>query len=156
MISNYQRYYRLVHYLSGITRGRKIGIILGIYNLQRVFDENYYTDLRGGVLEAFGTLFGHNITIFVYPSYKESTNELYTLDNFELPENLQGLLRYLQDNRKLVNVEGADIDHLHIISDHVLGMIKSGEEGWEKMVPRKVSAAIKEKSLFDYPKEELG
>ena len=154
MISNYQRYYRLVNYLSGITRGRKIGIILGIYNLQRVFDENYYTDLRGGVLEAFGTLFGHNITIFVYPSYKGDSNELYTLDNFELPSNLQGLLRYLLDNRKLVNVEGADIDHLRIISDDVLSMIKTGQEGWEKMVPRKVSAAIKEKCLFDYPSTE--
>ncbi len=151
MISNYQRYYRLVHYLSSITRGKKIGIILGIYNLQRVFDENYYTDLRGGVLEAFGTLFGHNITIFVYPSHKEDSNELYTLDNFELPENLQGLLQYLRYNRKLVNVEGADIDHLHIISDSVLGMIKSGHDGWERMVPRKVSAAIKDKCLFGYP-----
>ncbi|WP_255518134.1 TonB-dependent receptor [Fulvivirga sp. M361] len=151
MISNYQRYYRLVDYLSGITRGKKIGIILGIYNLQRVFDESYYTDLRGGVLEAFGTLFGNNITIYVYPSYKPDSNDLYTLQNFELPENLKGLLHYLLDNSKLMDVKGADISHLRIISDNVLAMIKSGQQGWEHMVPRKVSAAIKAKCLFDYP-----
>ncbi|MEM6523703.1 MAG: TonB-dependent receptor [Bacteroidota bacterium] len=150
MISNYIRYYRLVNYLSAITRGRKIGIILGIYNLQKVFDENYYQDLKGGVLEAFGTLFGNNVTLYVYPSFKQGSRELYALENFQLPDNLQGLLNYLRFNKKLVDIEGAALDHLDIISDNVLAMIKSGEDGWESMVPRKVSAAIKEKSLFGY------
>lgn len=152
MISNYPEYFRLVEYLSGITRGRKMGIILGIYNLQRVFDEKYYTELRGGVLEAFGTLFGHNVTLYVYPS-KNGSGELYTLDNFELPERQHGLFQFLIDNKKLVNIEGANIDNLHIISDTALDMIKTGEPGWEKMVPRKVSEAIKERCLFDYPCE---
>ena len=124
---------------------------MGIYNLQKVFDEAYYQDLKGGVLEAFGTLFGNNVTLYAYPSFKPGTQELYTLDNFELPQNLQGLLAYLRFNRKLVDVEGPTLDHLDIISDNVLAMIKSGQEGWEKMVPRKVSAAIKEKALFGYP-----
>ncbi|MEP2770552.1 MAG: TonB-dependent receptor [Fulvivirga sp.] len=151
MISNYPEYYRLVDYLSVITKGRKIGIILGIYNLQRVFDEKYYTHLRGGVLEAFGVLFGHNVTLYVYPSNKYKGEGLYTLDNFQLPENEAGLFKYLTDNKKLVSVENADTKNLHIISDKVLDMIKSGEDGWEKMVPRKVSQAIKARCLFDYP-----
>ncbi|MBL3658591.1 TonB-dependent receptor [Fulvivirga sediminis] len=153
MISNYPEYYKLVDYLSEITKGRKIGIILGIYNLQRVFEEKYYTDLRGGVLEAFGTLFGNNVKIYVYPATKpdEEGEELYTLDNFELPSKLKGLFGYLIDNDKLENIKGANVDNLHIISDNVLSMIKSGEEGWEAMVPRKVVSAVKEKCLFDYP-----
>ncbi|MEO0552898.1 MAG: TonB-dependent receptor [Bacteroidota bacterium] len=150
MISNYIRYYRLVNYISAITRGRKIGIILGVYNLQKVFDENYYQDLKGGVLEAFGTLFGNNVTLYVYPSYKQDSQELYGLQNFQLPDNLQGLLDYLRFNKKLVDIDGPALDHLHIISDNVLARIKSGEGGWEGMVPRKVSAAIKEKKLFGY------
>ncbi|MDH5605036.1 MAG: TonB-dependent receptor, partial [Cyclobacteriaceae bacterium] len=68
MVSNYTEYYRLVDYLSDITKGKRIGIILGIYNLVQVFDENYYKDLRGGILEAFGILFGHNVKLYVYPS----------------------------------------------------------------------------------------
>jgi len=156
MISNYPEYYRLVNYLSVITKGRKIGIILGIYNLQRVFDPKYYDHLRGGVLEAFGVLFGHNVTLYVYPSNKLEEEGLYTLDNFKLPENESGLFKYLLDNKKLKAVENADTSNLHIISDNVLDMIKNGEEGWERMVPRKVSEAIKEKCLFDYPcKPEL-
>jgi len=87
----------------------------------------------------------------VYPSNKIDGEGLYTLDNFELPDNLAGLFRYLIDNKKLVNVKNADTKNLHIISDQVLEMIKTGEEGWEQMVPRKVSEAIKDKCLFDYP-----
>jgi len=151
MISNYPEYYRLVNYLSEITRGRKIGIILGIYNLQRVFKPKYYEHLRGGVLEAFGVLFGHNVTLYVYPSKNSGGDGLYTLDNFELPENEKSLFEYLIKNKKLVAVKNANVDNLHIISDDVLDLIKTGQEGWEKMVPRRVCDAIKEKCLFDYP-----
>ncbi|MEL7003760.1 MAG: TonB-dependent receptor, partial [Bacteroidota bacterium] len=153
MISNYQVYYKLVNYLSYITRRRKIGIILGIHSLQKVFDEKYYSDLNGGVLEAFGTLFGNNVKLYVYPASIPDSEELYTLDNFELPQNLRKIFEYLLVNDKLENIKGANVDNLHIISDNVLAMIKSGQLGWEKMVPRKVAEAIKNKRLFDYPYE---
>jgi hypothetical protein len=55
------------------------------------------------------------------------------------------------DNNKLQDVEDANVDNLHIISDKVLAMIRKGEAGWEKFVPHKVEAAIKEQRLFDYP-----
>ena len=158
MISNYQEYYRLVSYLSDINKGRKIGIILGIYNLQRVFEEKYYTNLRGGILEAFGILFGNNVKIYVYPSKKvdsQENGELYTLDNFDLPVTQRSLFKYLMDNDKLENIKGANTKLLHIISDEVLAMIQRGEEGWEKYVPYKVSDAIKKKCLFDFPGELL-
>ncbi|MEQ8243435.1 TonB-dependent receptor [Fulvivirga sp.] len=151
MISNYPEYYKLVDYLSAITRGRKIGIILGIYNLQRVFEEKYYTDLRGGVLEAFGALFGINVKLYVYPALKANSKEVYTLDNFELPENLRGLFEFLIQNNKLENIKGANMDNLDIISDNVLAMIKAGESGWEDKIPRQVAQAIIQDCLFGYP-----
>ncbi len=151
MISNYTEYYKLVDYLSNITRGRKIGIILGIYNLQRVFEEKYYTDLRGGVLEAFGMLFGNNVKLYVYPALKAGSNEIYTLDNFVLPEKLKGLFDFLMQNNKLENIKGANMENLHIISDDVLSLIRTGQEGWESKIPRQVVTAIKENCLFGYP-----
>jgi hypothetical protein len=151
IITNYPEYFRLVNYLSGITRGRKIGLILGIYNLQRVFDEKYYEHLRGGILEAFGGLFGQNVKLYVYPSKKTDSDDLLTLENIEFTENLKPLFDYLKLNNKLEGIKGADTRLLHIISDHVLEKIKKGEEGWEKDVPRLVERAIKENCLFDYP-----
>ncbi|HCR53945.1 MAG TPA: nicotinate-nucleotide adenylyltransferase, partial [Cytophagales bacterium] len=79
--------------------------------------------------------------------------ELFTLKDFEkeLPDNLKGLFRYMMDNNKLEDIENANTENLHIISDNVLAMIRKGEHGWEKYVPHKVEEAIKEHGLFDYP-----
>ena len=153
LISNYFEYYRVAEYLSKITRGKKIGIILGIYALQKVFEEKTYQNLRGGIMESFAALFGNNVKLYIYPALKHGSDELFTLKDFEegLPHSLKGLFRYLLDNNKLEDIENAHTENLHIISDNVLDMIRHGERGWEKYVPHKVEEAIKEHGLFDYP-----
>mgnify|MGYP000576391316 CR=1 FL=1 len=156
LISNYFEYYRLVEYLSRITRGKKIGLVLGIYALQKIFEEKTYDNLRGGILESFSSLFGTNVKLYIYPALRSNgTQDLFKLADFEkeLPNKLQSLFRYLMDNNKLEDVKNANVSNLHIISDNVLAMIRSGEPGWEKFVPSKVEEAIKEQGLFDYPME---
>jgi hypothetical protein len=157
LISNYFEYYRLVAYLSRITKGRKIGITMGIYALQKVFEEKTYENLRGGIMECFAHLFGSNIKLYIYPALRKDSTELFTLKDFEaeLPDNLKSLFRYLMDNDKLEDIKDADISKLDIISDNVLAMIKKGEEGWEQHVPHKVEEAIKEQGLFDYPYTDI-
>jgi hypothetical protein len=153
LISNYFEYFRLADYLSKTSKGKKIGIIMGIYALQKVFETKTYENLRGGMLESFGILFGTNIKLYVYPAWKKDSKELFTLKDFEagLPENTRDLFRFLMKNGKLEDIPDANINNLHIISDNVLAMIRKGEMGWEKFVPHKVEAAIKEHGLFDYP-----
>jgi len=153
LISNYFEYYRLVDYLSKITRGKKIGIVLGIYALEKIFEEKTYANLRGGILESFGHLFGSNVKLYIYPAWKKDGSTLFTLKDFEekLPGHLKSLFRFLIDNNKLEDVRDANINHLHIISDNVLAMIRKGEPGWEKYVPFKVQEAIKAHGLFNYP-----
>lgn len=153
MISNYFEYYRLVDYLSTITKGRKTGLVMGIYALQKVFDEKTYENTRGGIMECFASLFGTNIKLYIYPALRKD-NTLFTLKDFEseLPPSVKNLFRYLMDNNKLEDIHDANISNLNIISDNVLAMIKKGEPGWEKFVPHKVEEAIKEHGLFDFPK----
>ncbi|MEJ1241549.1 TonB-dependent receptor [Chryseolinea sp. T2] len=153
LISNYFEYYRLVEYLSKITKGKKIGITMGVYALQKVFEEKTYENIRGGILECFASLFGSNTKLYIYPALKKDSDEIFTLKDFEeqLPNNLKHLFRFLMDNNKLEEIHGANVRNLHIISDNVLAMIKKGEPGWEKFVPHKVEEAIKEYGLFDYP-----
>lgn len=150
LISNYQEYYRLVDYLSKFNRKRKIGLILGIRNLQQIFGEEYYQDLTGGILQAFGTLFGTNVKLFVYPALSAKKEQVITLESFELAENLQHLFQYLFATEKIENIEGVDPQLLHITSDQVLAMIKGGESGWEDMVPIQVEQAVKKLKLFGY------
>lgn len=153
LITNYQRYYKLINYLSNINRERKIGVIMGINNLAAVFDKKYYTHLKGGILEGFGRLFGRNVKLFTYPATNGNSDGLYTLENFELPKKLNSLFQFLIDNNKIQDVNCVNRNLLDIFSDDVLEMIKNGKDGWEKMVPNKVAKAIKRNCLFDYPCE---
>lgn len=155
MISNYLKHYKMIEYLSSITQNQKIGVLLGIYNLQYIFDEKYYNTLNGGLLEAFGRGFGHNIKMYVYPAVNVETGDLYTVDNFEIPDHLRGLLDYMLKSNKLAKIEGFDRQLLHILSDDVLSKIHSGVSNWEDDVPDSVMKAIKFYQLFGYREEKF-
>ena len=156
MISNYLKYYKMVDYLSDFSRGKKMGVILGIYNLHTVFDEKYYENLKGGLLEAFGRGFGHNVKLYVYPATDVETGNLYQLEDIRIPEKLKGLLDYMKVNNKLEALDDFDRKLLHIMSDDVLSKINANVTAWEDDVPEQVAKAIKFMRLFGYvPKEEL-
>src|SRR5436309_9684600 len=65
LISNYARYFRLATYLFRSTK-KLIGIVMGVPSLRELFEEKYYTDLEGGILEAVGRLFKHDLRLSVY------------------------------------------------------------------------------------------
>lgn len=149
MISNYHEYYKLVAYLSKLT-WLKQGIVLGINNLEWIFDEDHYKNLSGGILEAFATLFSRKVKLYVYPTRKLD-GIVYSLDGFSLPPHIQDLYEYLFANNKLEAIRDANLSNLHIYSDNVLAMIQKGEDGWESMVPPEVVQMVKNNCLFGYP-----
>ncbi|AZQ61087.1 TonB-dependent receptor [Flammeovirga pectinis] len=154
MISKYQEYYRLTNYLSRFTRGKKIGVAVGRYNLEYIFNPDYYQHLKGGILEAFGFLFGRNIKLYVYPSLDRESlnpNELLTSDSINLAESQRALFQSMVDNDKIEDLKDCDPKNLNIISDNVLELIKKGDADWEDMVPQVVVEQIKQYCLFDYP-----
>ncbi len=153
MISNYQEHYKLAAYLSQYTRRKKIGIVVGYYNLVRIFNEKYYENLNGGILESFSRLFGSNVKLYVYPTLEQGTDNILTSKSFTPPSHLKQLFNFFQENEQIADLEGAKVENMHIISDNVLKMINEGEPGWEEFVPRKVSDAIKKTHMFDLPYE---
>ena len=150
MISNYHEYYRLVAYLSRLTR-LKIGLIMGIPNLEYIFEEDHYGFLPGGILESFATLFSRKVKLFVYPTLRDG--EVYTCAQFQLPPMLEPLYDYLKRNDKIEDITDFNEQNLHISTDRVLEMIQAGEDGWEEMVPANVVKRIKDKCLFGFPCE---
>ncbi|MBU2018351.1 MAG: TonB-dependent receptor [Bacteroidetes bacterium] len=153
MISNYLKHYKMVDYLGGIARGKLMGVIVGVYNLHTIFDERYYDNLPGGLLEAFGRGFGHNVKLFVYPAINVENGELYELENIRIPKHLNGLLQFMKDNNKMAAIEGYDQRFLHILSDDVLSKIRAGANSWVEDVPEEVAEAIKKFELFGYKQE---
>jgi hypothetical protein len=149
MISNYQEYYTLVEYFSRYTRAR-MGLIMGVNNLEEVFDEKYYRHLNGGMLEAFGILFTRDLKIYVYPSRSIAGGEIMNTSNMPVHPRLRPLYDYLLFNKRLVDIDNFDPNVLHIFSRQVLEMIRKGEPGWEDMVPPYVDNMIKDNQLFGY------
>ncbi len=149
LISNYQEYYKLVEYFSRYTKSR-MGLIMGVTNLVEVFDEKYYRELNGGVLEAFGILFHRDLKIYVYPSRTSATAEIMTTANMPVHPRLRPLYDYVLFNKRMVDIENYDPNVLHIFSKQVLDMIRTGKDGWEGMVPPYVDNMIKDNRLFGY------
>ena len=154
MITNHLEHYKLTNYLSTFIKNKTLAIVLGMDNMDRIFDENYYLNLKGGILEAFGRLFGKNVKLLTYPTLDEKTNQLKKSKNFKPSKHLQSLFNYLVENHNIIDIEEAKTENLHINSSKALEMIQSNTKGWEKMVPNKVVDAIKEQHLFDYPYQD--
>ena len=51
-----REYYKLSDYLSQYTK-KQLRLSMGVNNFVEIFDEHYYEDLGGGILEAFGKMF---------------------------------------------------------------------------------------------------
>lgn len=156
LISNYMKYFKLVEYFSRYTR-KRMGIIMGVNNLLEIFDEKYYRNLNGGILEAFGILFSRDLKLYLYPWFDQG--KVLNSENAPIHPRLTPLYDYLLYNKRIMDIEDYNEDVLNIHSRDCLKMIKNGEPGWESMVPAYVDTIIKDKKLFGYGKsksEDLG
>ncbi|MGD1030258.1 MAG: TonB-dependent receptor [Opitutaceae bacterium] len=172
LISNYPEYFRLTSYFRRYTK-EMIGVTMGINNLLEIFNEKYYENLAGGILESFGRLFRNAVKLYIYPMRQEAydryiatsrppaapgsagahsfaANVLIHAKNAQVADNLRNLYDHLLENHYLECLVGFDPKILHIFSRDVLRRIKERDPSWEEMVPAPVAASIKRRGLFGY------
>jgi hypothetical protein len=149
LISNYGPFYRLAGYLFRYTR-KMIGIVMGVPTLQEVFEEKYYADLEGGILESFGRLFKNALKIYVYPYRDPAAGRVLTADNLAVAPHLRHLYGYLKENDFIRPLSDIDAACLPVFSDDVLAFLHAGDAAWEQMVPPQVARVIKERRLFGF------
>lgn len=149
LISNYGEYYKLVNYLTRYT-DRMIGLPLGVPAMVEIFDEEYYAELEGGILEGLGRLFKKGVKLYVYP-FRNSRGELVTANNFRVASNISRLYMHLLENGFIEAMEGYHSEYLDIKAPQVLGKIRAGDPGWEQMVSPAVAQIIKDRRLFGHP-----
>ncbi len=172
MISNYPEFYRLTSYFRRYTK-EMIGVALGVNNLIEIFNEKYYENLEGGILEAVGRLFRHAVKLYVYPmkgaAYERyaapgggaaagtappvpavAAGALITADNLQVQSHLSHLYSHLLENHFIENVAGFNPATLNIISRDILAKIRAGDPTWEEAVPPTVADTIKSRLLFGY------
>jgi len=152
LISDFSEYYKLVEYFSRFTKYR-IGIAMGANNLLSVFDEKYYRNLSGGVLEAFGKLFTKDLKIYLYPYIDKKTDVKLTSENLKIHPRMKELYKYFKNNGRIVDLEDYNESLLNIHSREIFEQIVNGKEGWEAKVPDGVAEIIKRNGMFGFKKE---
>ena len=149
LISNYQEYYKLIEYFSRYTK-KRMGVIMGGNAMMDLFNERYYRDLNGGILEAFGVMFSRDLKVYAYPWHDNANDVLIRTDNAPIHPRIKPLYDYLLFNKRISDIQLDDLSLLDIFSIEVLQMIREGREGWEDMVPKPVDQIIKRGRLFGY------
>ena len=147
MISKFQEYYKLVEYLNNYTKAR-IGLTMGVNNLVDIFDENYYSHLSGGILEAFGKLFFKDLKVYLYPMKNAETGQVMTSNNVKVHPRMKELYKFFKYNNKVMDIIDYDPDIMHIFSRDVLKRITKNEKGWQEMLPEGIAEINEEKKLF--------
>lgn len=149
MVSNYSRFHNVATYLRRYTQNR-IVMALGVPTLAELFEEKYYHDLEGGVLEALGRIFKGSVKLYVYPWKNVRTGEVVDAGNFKVVKHLQHLYAHLLDNKFIEPIREISAADLAVLPRDVLALIQSGDPGWEKMVPQPVADVIKRNRLFGF------
>lgn len=147
LISNYAEFHRLAGYLFRYTK-EKVGLVMGIPTLKEIFQEKYYTDLDGGILESFGRLFKNDLKLYVLPLRESANGALITAENLCVEPHLRHLYSHLMENCFIEALRGFDEANLSTFSRDALAKIRAGDPEWEQMVPEKIAALIKERGLF--------
>jgi hypothetical protein len=149
MVSKFGEYFRLASYLARYTN-RMIGLVMGVPSLMEIFDEKYYLNLEGGILEALGRMFKSGLKLYVYPMIDEKTGQLLTATKLEVAPNLQSLFRYLIDNEFIQEITEYNSEYLRIYPPDALAKLQSGDPAWKGMVPPEVAEIIQSRQFFGY------
>ncbi|MFO7722305.1 MAG: hypothetical protein R6V49_03685, partial [Bacteroidales bacterium] len=149
MVSTFREFYKLSEYLTRYNL-HKVRIVIGVENFMNILEEKYYSDLKGGILEAFGKLFSKNTRLMVYPTLQPGSNQLVTLQNLDVPQKITQLYQHLRANGYIIDIPNVKQDRLHIRSRDVLKMIMEGDPSWTENVPVYISDAIIRRELFGF------
>ena len=146
---------------------KPIGLVKGLNNLVNIFKEDYYPRMEGGILEAFGILFKDNARIYAYPIEKENferygqqvgigdnvevevaEEDLVTIENLLVADNLRNLYKYIRENGFLETIEDCDRRNMKLFSRDVYEQVKTRKEGWQECLPDCVADMIENQALW--------
>ncbi|HAR71967.1 MULTISPECIES: TonB-dependent receptor [unclassified Empedobacter] len=151
IISNFSEYYKLVDYFSKFTRNQtKVGLAMGVNNLVEIFNEQYYADLPGGIMEAFGKLFKKNVKVYLYPYLDKEKDILLTSKNLQVSDSVHELYKYFLYNGRIQDILNYNRGYLDSYSRRILEKIANAEQDWENECPEGVADIIKDRGMFGY------
>ena len=149
MVSNFYRYFKLASYFAQF-KMLKLRIVLGLPTFEKIFHSSQYTDMRGGMLEAMGTLFHENVKLYLYPYTDIATGEIIYPDENHFTGEYQLLWKYLIDTRRILLLKGVHTQLLKGTSSHIAELIETADPALEQYIPKPIYQHIKTNKLFGY------
>jgi hypothetical protein len=146
LVSNFTRFDLVSSFLRRQTQGW-IAMAVGVPTLQMIFDEKYYAELEGGMLEGLGLLCGRQTTLLVYPA-KQEDGAILTAEGLEVAPRLRHLYSHLYESGFIQPIRDFDATQLNVVPEDVLALIQAGDSRWEQMVPADAVAVIRREKLF--------
>lgn len=147
LISNFALFYQMRSFLRLCT-DQAIGIVVGASLLPKMFDEKFYAQLPGGILEGMSRLFDQKTRVFVFPTKDDKTCE--TAKTFSPGPKLDPLYRYLFQNQWITDALDCDDVDTTVHSNQVREWLSQKNPSWKKFVPEKARALIESRQLFGY------
>lgn len=147
LISNFFLFYGLKRFFRSYNP-HFMALVVGASHLHKLFTEEHYHDLEGGLLEGLGKLLEQKTKLYVYPH--KTPLVCLTTKSFFPPSHLRHIYSYFIENQQIVDISGCDETAEYLHSVDVMKMIEQGDAKWEKCVPEKVRDLIKSKKLFGY------
>lgn len=149
MVSNFYRYFKLVDYFAQF-KMKKLRIVVGLPTFDKILDSSQYTDLRGGLLEAMGTLFQNNVKMYLYPYTDMHTGEVIYPEDAHFSNENKLLWQYLIETKKILILKGISTSLLKITSSYIAELIENADEKLCEYVPANVAEHIRKHKLFGY------
>lgn len=147
LISNFFLFYGLKRFLRRYNP-HFMALVVGAGHLNKLFTEDHYKNLEGGLLEGLGKLLEQKTKLYIYP---DKTSQLcLTTKSFFPSPNLRHIYSYFIENQQIVDISGCDETAEYLHSVDVMKMIEAGNSEWENCVPPSVKDLIKTKKLFGY------
>jgi len=138
LVSRLPEFHRLGAYLSRYTR-EPIGIVLSRVLLEELFEEKWYVDLDGGLLESLGRLFKNELRLYVYPGLDPATGQRRSADQATVAPHLRKLFEHLLDNGYIIPIQPSDGLDLRYSGSDIRSMIAGGDDRWKELVPDAVA-----------------
>lgn len=141
LVSSFSLFYKLKEHLRALS-DRPLGIVIGATHLEKVFDEKFYFDLPGGILEGMGKLADEKTRLYIYP-HKTEMMCLQVKSFFPKPA-MKSLYTYFVDNKFIQDIAGCDEIQEFVHSDDILKLVKKKDNRWKKLVPESVQSIYME------------
>jgi len=137
LVSSFTLFYKLKEHLRGMS-DKPLGIVIGATHLEKLFDEKFYFDLPGGILEGMGKLVDAKTHLYIYPH----KTELMCLQvrSFRPKPAIKHIYSHLLENQLIQDIAGCDEIQEFVHSDDILSLVKKKDNRWKKLVPESVQS----------------